>query len=79
MYPGVEDCGGLIVAKKAAKKSSRTKRRAWTKSDIASLKQRSKQKSPVVSIARTLKTRAVPVVSTLPPVSAIPGDRGRTV
>jgi hypothetical protein len=43
---------------KKAKKSSRTKRRAWTKGDVASLKQHSKQKSPVVSIARTLKRSA---------------------
>ena len=43
---------------KKAKKSSRTKRRAWTKADVSSLKQHSKQKSPVVSIARTLKRSA---------------------
>ncbi len=43
---------------KKAKKSSRTKRRAWAKADVAALKQHSKQKSPVVSIARTLKRSA---------------------
>jgi len=43
---------------KKAKKSSRTKRRAWTKADVASLKQHSRSKSPVVSIARTLKRSA---------------------
>ena len=45
------------MAKKAMKKS-RTKRRAWTKADVASLRSHSRSKTPVVSIARTLKRSA---------------------
>jgi len=46
------------MAKKAAKKSSRSKRRAWTKGDVTALRGHSKSKTPVVSIARTLKRSA---------------------
>ena len=47
------------MAKKAtSKKSSRSKRRAWTKGDVSALKGHSKKKTPVASIARTLKRSA---------------------
>ena len=48
----------IEMAKKAMKKSSRTKRRAWTKADVTSLRQHSKKKSPVAQIARQLKRSA---------------------
>ena len=38
--------------------AKRTKRRAWTKADVASLKQHSRKKTPVTQIARTLKRSA---------------------
>jgi hypothetical protein len=43
---------------KKAKKSTRTKRKAWTKADVSALKSHSRSKTPVVSIARTLKRSA---------------------
>ena len=49
----------IDMAKKAmSKKSSRSKRRAWTKGDVSALKGHSKKKTPVASIARTLKRSA---------------------
>jgi len=45
------------MAKKASRKS-RTKRRAWSKGDVTALKGYSKKKTPVASIARTLKRSA---------------------
>jgi hypothetical protein len=60
MLTGKADVRETIdMAKKAmSKKSSRTKRRAWTKGDVSALKQHSRQKTPVASIARTLKRSA---------------------
>jgi hypothetical protein len=50
---------GYGHAKKAtAKKSTRTKRKAWTKADVSSLKTFSRHKTPVVQIARQLKRSA---------------------
>jgi hypothetical protein len=46
------------MAKKASKKPSRTKRKAWTKADVGALKGHSRSKTPVVQIARTLKRSA---------------------
>jgi hypothetical protein len=47
------------MAKKAtAKKTTRAKRKAWTKEDVSSLKTHSRQKTPVVQIARGLKRSA---------------------
>jgi hypothetical protein len=43
---------------KSTKKSSRTKRKAWTKGEVSSLKKLSRKKAPVVKIARTLKRSA---------------------
>ena len=42
----------------AKKAKSRTKRKAWTKADVTALRTHSKKKTPVVSIARTLKRSA---------------------
>jgi hypothetical protein len=39
-------------------KKSRTKRRAWSKGDVTALRGHSKKKTPVASIARTLKRSA---------------------
>ena len=47
----------IDMAKKASKKS-RTKRRAWSKGDVTALRGHSKKKTPVASIARTLKRSA---------------------
>jgi NADH:ubiquinone oxidoreductase subunit len=46
----------IDMAKKA--KKSRTKRRAWSKGDVTALRGHSKKKTPVASIARTLKRSA---------------------
>jgi len=42
------------MAKKTTK-TSRGKRRAWTKADVTALKQHSRQKSPVTQISRLMK------------------------
>jgi hypothetical protein len=39
-------------------KKSRTKRRAWSKGDVTALRGHSKKRTPVASIARTLKRSA---------------------
>lgn len=38
-----------------SKRTTRAKRKAWTKEDVAVLKTKSRQKTPVVQIARQLK------------------------
>jgi hypothetical protein len=38
-----------------AKKTTRGNRRAWTKADVAALKQHSRNKSPVTQISRLMK------------------------
>ncbi len=44
--------------KASVSKKSVTKRRAWSKGDVTALRAHSKKKTPVVSIARTLKRSA---------------------
>jgi hypothetical protein len=41
-----------------SKKSSRSKRRAWSKGDVTALRSHSKKKTPTASIARTLHRSA---------------------
>jgi hypothetical protein len=48
----------IITIKATAKRTARTKRMAWTKEHVSALKTHSRQKTPIVQIARQLKRSA---------------------